>query len=122
MKKSVVRNLSLANLVLAIIGVGAFIASAISAAQTSTTSTTAAASPSLTTSGPMLIGSLFFLVAIVCGLIAWIGGLIATAKIQRWGWFVAVLLLGSLGALIWGIGGPTEASTPQMPPTYPAQR
>ena len=46
----------------------------------------------------------------VISLIAWIGALIATARLSRWGWFVVVLLLGGLGELIYLIGGPSVQS------------
>ncbi len=38
--------------------------------------------------------------------VAWIMGLVKTAQLSRWGWFVAVLLLGAIGTLIYGIAGP----------------
>ena len=58
--------------------------------------------------GLLLIGTLGFIVGGLCGLVAWILGLVKTAQIGRWGWFVAVLLLPGLGSLIYGIAGPTE--------------
>src|SRR5262249_8607303 len=47
----------------------------------------------------------------IVALIAWIGALIKTAQIGRWGWFVAVLLLSGLGTLIYGIAGPEAPAT-----------
>jgi hypothetical protein len=73
-----------------------------------------------------LIGLLILIVAGIIGLIAWIGGLIRSAKMQTWGWFVAVLLLGGLGTLIYGIAGPSDQPAmvggyypPSPPPYYP---
>ena len=60
------------------------------------------------------IGLILFLVAGGFGLAAWIGALIRTAKMQTWGWFVCVLLLGSLGTLIYGFGGPSGPAVPKM--------
>ncbi len=39
-------------------------------------------------------------------LAAWIGGLIKTIQLKRWGWFVAVLLLAPITTLLYGIYGP----------------
>jgi hypothetical protein len=38
----------------------------------------------------------------------WILGLIRTAQLGRWGWFVAVLLISPLGSLLYGLAGPTQ--------------
>lgn len=69
---------------------------------------------------PVLIGILGLIVGGLCGLVAWILGLVKTAQIGRWGWFVAVLLLPALGSLIYGIAGPTEragaVATPMQTP------
>lgn len=70
----------------------------------------------------LLIGILLFVVGGLCGLIGWILGLVKTAQIGRWGWFVAVLLLSPLGSLIYGIAGPTErAGVAAMPVGTPYQ-
>lgn len=61
-----------------------------------------------TSAGGFGIAGLIYLLGFVAAAIAWIMGLIKTAQISRWGWFVAVLLLGSLGSLIYGLAGPTE--------------
>lgn len=61
---------------------------------------------------PTYIAFALFGLAALLGLIGWIGGLIKTATIGAWGWFVAVLILGSLGALIYGIAGPETRAAP----------
>jgi hypothetical protein len=45
------------------------------------------------------------------GFVAWLLGLMKTARISRWDWFIAVLLLGPLGALIYGFSGPADRAT-----------
>jgi hypothetical protein len=55
---------------------------------------------------PILIGIGVGILAGICSLIAWIGGLIKTAQIGRWGWFVVILLFSPLATLIYGIAGP----------------
>lgn len=39
-------------------------------------------------------------------MVGWIGALVATAKQNRWDWFVCVFLLSGLGELIYLIAGP----------------
>jgi hypothetical protein len=66
----------------------------------------------LTLSSAMFGGTLaLFLLGCVLGVAAWLMGLMATARLGRWDWFIAVLALGPLGALIYGFGGPTERAT-----------
>jgi hypothetical protein len=53
--------------------------------------------------------SLFLLIALVTGMVAWIMGMLQAADEKRWGCFVAVLLLGALGSLAYGLARPTTA-------------
>jgi hypothetical protein len=53
-------------------------------------------------------------------LIGWIIALVLTAQARRWGWFVALLVLGLIGLqliimLIYLIAGPREAETAMGP-------
>jgi hypothetical protein len=50
----------------------------------------------------------FFVAGIVLGAAAWLMGLARAAGAGRWDWFVLVLALGPLGALIYGIIGADE--------------
>ncbi len=52
--------------------------------------------------------------------VAWIMGLIKTAQVKAWGWFVAVLLVSPLGSLIYGIAGPDKGpeQASYAPPGY----
>lgn len=54
------------------------------------------------------IGFALYVAGTVAAIIAWLVGLIKTAQIGRWGWFVAVLLLSPLGSLLYGLVGPAE--------------
>jgi hypothetical protein len=38
--------------------------------------------------------------SLILALVAWVGGLMLAARLQRWDWLVGVLLLGPLGALL----------------------
>ena len=53
------------------------------------------------------IGFVLYLAGIIPALVGWIMGLIKTAQLRRWGWFVGVLLTFVLGSLLYGIVGPT---------------
>jgi hypothetical protein len=50
---------------------------------------------------------MLFLFAIP-GLIAWIGALVRAAKMQTWGWFVVVILMGTLGTFIYALVWPSR--------------
>lgn len=54
--------------------------------------------------------SALFAMSFILGFTAWLLGLMKTARISRWDWFVAVLILGMPGALIYGISGPSGRS------------
>lgn len=51
-----------------------------------------------------------FLASFVLGFAAWLLGLMKTAGISRWDWFVLVLFLGMPGAMLYGISGPAGRS------------
>ena len=55
---------------------------------------------------PVVIPGFLIIIAGVANIIAWIGALVLAARIGAWGWFVGVLLLGSLGLLGFLIFGP----------------
>ena len=85
MKKSLSRILYLSGLVLSFIG-GALLQAS---------STVAYA----------LIG-----VAVVLILAAWIGSLITTAKLGRWGWFVCLIIFSSITMLVYIFWGPKTSA------------
>ncbi len=58
--------------------------------------------------GAVVIGFVLYLAGALAALVAWIMGLITTAHIRRWGWFVAVLLISPLGSLLYGLAGPAQ--------------
>lgn len=57
-------------------------------------------------SGAFLGMLAFFMTSLALGFAAWLLGLMKTAGISRWDWFVLVLFLGMPGALLYGIRGP----------------
>ncbi len=54
------------------------------------------------------VGGLLYIVGAIGAFVAWVGALIKTAQLSRWGWFVGVLITGGIGLLIYVFGGPTE--------------
>ncbi|MBA3825549.1 MAG: hypothetical protein H0X24_16830 [Ktedonobacterales bacterium] len=125
MSKTTLRNLSLIGLAGVIIGFVFFGLSAVGA----TASTTVDASGSTTLSNITggnpalaLVGILLLVAAGIVSLIAWIGGLIRTAQLQRWGWFVPMLIFGSIVTLIWSFAGNDTPNAPTFQnPQYPPQ-
>lgn len=57
-------------------------------------------------SPPVVTGQVLVLIGYIGSFVAWLFGLIKTAQLRRWGWFVAILLLSPLASLIYGIAGP----------------
>ncbi|HLH60102.1 MAG TPA: hypothetical protein VKV20_00350 [Ktedonobacteraceae bacterium] len=78
---------------------------------------------------PALFGiSIFlFVVAGIINLVAWIGALVKTAQLGRWGWFICLLLLSGITMLVYIFAGPTTRANPQVaaagyaPAGYPQQ-
>ena len=58
----------------------------------------------------IFLASALLLVALVTGVVAWIMGMLRAVDEKRWGWFVAVLLLGAIGSLAYGLAKPEAIS------------
>jgi hypothetical protein len=122
--KRAVLILSIVAMLLLIVGTFMFFGSVASAAsQCAQITDPAAQQQCAQQAGTQQAGSiaLGFLVLGLGGLattIAWVLGLIKTAQVKAWGWFVAVLLVSPLGSLIYGIAGP---DSPPAPPSYAPQ-
>jgi hypothetical protein len=65
---------------------------------------------STSASSTVVIGFVLYLSGVIAAIFAWIVGLITTARIRRWGWFVVVLILPVLGSLLYGLIGPATKS------------
>jgi hypothetical protein len=108
--KRTIALLSLAAIVLllsAFIGFGPAFATQLRSCQSATNNPYASNCIS-SASGAVVIGFVLYLAGALAALMAWILGLFATARVRRWGWFVAVLLLSPLGSLLYGLAGPTQ--------------
>jgi hypothetical protein len=44
-----------------------------------------------------------FVLGVLTGAIAWLLGLMRTARDRRWEWFVVILILGALGVLVFSV-------------------
>jgi len=108
--KRIIMILSVAAIVLliaAFVGFGPAFATQLRSCQSSLTGTNA--TECLTSaSSAVVIGFVLYLAGALAALVAWILGLIRTAQLGRWGWFVAVLLISPLGSLLYGLAGPTQ--------------
>jgi hypothetical protein len=111
MSRSLVRKIFLVGIVIWIVGLVLFGAGFIGGHQTTVQSGSSGYSPgntALTGIGVALLG-----IGGLIDFIAWIGALIGTAQLGRWGWFIALLVLGLIGLLlivmiVSVIAGPTE--------------
>ncbi|MBA3825548.1 MAG: hypothetical protein H0X24_16825 [Ktedonobacterales bacterium] len=126
MSKPAIRNLSLGSLAGAILGFVFLFLSFIGAAtQTTSDPATGATTVHINSVGNpalLVLSILLFIVAGIVGFIAWIGALIRTAKVQRWAWFAAILVIGPVVALIYSFVGPDAPSAPAYPQSqYPPQ-
>jgi hypothetical protein len=102
--------LSLAAIVLnaiAFIGYGPAVATQLFGCRSSLYGPPATGCASFTSSAVAIVLALYIAGALA-GLAAWIGGLIKTGQLRRWGWFVVVLLLPALGSLLYGLVGPAK--------------
>lgn len=120
MHKSVSRNLYLLALVCAIVaavlivlGISGSTVSTFQNGQYSVPAVTSIGNPGLFVAG---IG--LSIVGGILGLIAWIGALVRTAQLGRWGWFVCLIVLSGITMLIYIFAGPT---TPANQPVYASQ-
>ncbi|WIG58967.1 MAG: hypothetical protein OJF49_001714 [Ktedonobacterales bacterium] len=73
--------------------------------------------------GGIVVAGIFIVIACVLVLIAWVGALVRTAQLGRWGWFVSLILLGSFALLAYVIASPdtpplSAITTPPYQPPY----
>jgi hypothetical protein len=120
MRKSLSRNLYLIGLGITILATVLLIAG-LAGAQT-----TVDANGVTQTSfaNPALFGISIFLYVIggIINLIAWVGALVKTAQLGRWGWFICLLLFSGITMLVYIFAGPETPAVPQAAAgTYPQQ-
>ncbi|HEY0752429.1 MAG TPA: hypothetical protein VGD98_00500 [Ktedonobacteraceae bacterium] len=60
------------------------------------------------------LGAPLFALGSLLAMIAWIGALIRTALLGRWGWFIFLLLFSGITMLIYIFAGPTTPTRPSL--------
>ena len=110
MSKSLSRTLYLIAIVGFIIGL------VIAGVGASQTTTAADGTTTLTGTGATLalVGLALYVIAGILAFVAWIGALIKTAQLQRWGWFVCLIIFSGITMLIYIFAGP-ETAPNQVP-------
>ena len=58
------------------------------------------------------LGALLVALGTLLAVVAWLGALIKTARLGRWGWFLCLLLFSGLTMLIYIFAGPTTSARP----------
>ena len=107
MRKSLSRTLYL----LAILGfIVGFVLTIVGASQT-TTAADGTATVSSTGALIALVALVIYAIAGILAFVAWIGALIKTAQLQRWGWFVCLIIFSGITMLIYIFAGPETSKT-----------
>lgn len=57
-------------------------------------------------------GAIVYILGLIISAVAWIMGIVKTAVTRHWGWLIAVVILGTLGSLIYGLAGPDDTAHP----------
>lgn len=118
MKKSVSRVLYLLALLLGIGGIAIFVYGA-SGGDMNTLNALATSghlfvAADMNNSTLTAIGALLVALGSLLALIAWIGALVKTARLGRWGWFVFLLIFSGITMLIYIFAGPTTSARPSF--------
>ena len=113
MSKRTILILSIAAILLGIVGAIVYVIGVGAVATCAGTGATSISADCASQGGlSFLIGTGLLILGGICSLIAFIGGLIKTAQIGAWVWFVLILLFTPLATLIYGIAGPETRATP----------
>lgn len=114
MRKSVSRALYLLALLLDVGGIAVFVYGAVGSnfGHLSTLAASGQLFIASDMSNPMFtgIGALLVALGSLLALIAWVGALIRTARLGRWGWFVFLLVFSGITMLIYIFAGPTTSA------------
>lgn len=112
MRKKTILYLVVIAIILAIIGVVVFVPSIVAATHQCTQAQLNSNTCSVKLSGGetagVTAGSILWLISAILWLVAWIGALIRSAKMQSWVWFVIVLIFSGLGTLIYALFAPPD--------------
>jgi hypothetical protein len=107
MRKSRSRNLYLIGLLLAIVG------NFLRLVDLSNHTNPATGLATGSTPAVILLSGLLISIGFLLGIIAWIGALVRTARLQQWGWFIVLLLLSGLAMLVYIFAGSETQTVPE---------
>lgn len=112
MKKSLTRTFYLIGLALVIVGMVLLFVSI----PGGTSYTTASGGTNITPGNPTLFAVAIFMMIVssVPMLIAWIGALVKMGQLQRWGWFICLLLFSGITLLVYIFAGPETPAPSAM--------
>ena len=69
-----------------------------------------------------VVSIILYVIGGIINFIAWIGALVKTAQLGRWGWFICLLLLSGITMLVYIFAGPETPAVSQAPAGgYPQQ-
>ena len=112
MRKRTILWLVVTAIILTIIGVVVFVPSIVAATHQCTQAQINAGTCSVNLNGGetagVIAGGILWLISAILWLVAWIGALIRSAKMQSWVWFVIVLIFSGLGTLLYALFGPSD--------------
>ncbi len=108
MSNRTIIRLAVSAIVLLIIGIAVFGVDVVAATGQCTNAQIISGTCNLNLGVGGVLSYIVWAIAGILWLIAEIGGLIQAAKARKWGWFVVILILGGLGALIYTAASPRE--------------
>ncbi|HEX6480470.1 MAG TPA: hypothetical protein VF043_16660 [Ktedonobacteraceae bacterium] len=127
MSRSLSRNLYLIGLGIAILATILIVASFAGSQYTTDPTTGYKTLTSLGNPALLAISIILYVIGGIINLVAWVGALVKTAQLGRWGWFICLLLFSGITMLIYIFAGPETPAVPQAamgtypPPGYPQQ-
>jgi drug/metabolite transporter (DMT)-like permease len=115
MRRSLVRRFYWGGLALIVVGVGVLLLS-LAGGVTTTVNNLGQATTTPNNTPLYIAGSAICVVGALAVVVAWIGALIRTAQLGRWGWFVLLLVFHGLMLLVYVIAGPDQSAQPAALP------
>ena len=122
MSRSLSRNLYLIGLGIVIVATILIVASFAGSQYTTDPTTGYRTLTSVGNPALLAISIVLYVIAGIINFIAWIGALVKTAQLGRWGWFICLLLLSGITMLVYIFAGPETPAVPQAAAgAYPQQ-
>ncbi len=122
MRKKTIATYYIISIVMGVVGAGLIIGGLAGSTVATTGTSTYGTSGQLQSLGnPALFatGVVIACLAAIPHLVAWIGALVALARLQQWVWFAFMILFSSITLLVYLIAGPSVLSLTQPRAAYP---